>query len=44
MLYALALLGIVNTLTRAWLEQESSTPLTDQAEFIVELALKGVAK
>lgn len=44
MLYALALLGVVNTLTRAWLEQESARPLTEQADFIVELALNGIAK
>ena len=43
-LYALAILGVLNMITRVSLEEGSAKPLVEQTNFIVELALNGIAK
>ena len=43
-LYALAILGVLNMISRASLEAGTEKPLVDQADFIVELALNGIGK
>ena len=42
--YARALLGMINALARVEIEQETGNPLLELADFIVELALRGIVK